>query len=66
MPSSQSPNPGPLLSIRAAVVLLVAAIIGLIAGMLGFFAYGVIATAVLVGGGAAGGAAALFHGLLDR
>ncbi|HZD15053.1 MAG TPA: hypothetical protein VE196_07995 [Pseudonocardiaceae bacterium] len=58
--------PGPLLSVRAALVLLIAVMVGLIAGVLGYFAHGGIATSVLIGGGGAGSALALFHTLLDR
>ena len=58
--------PGPLLTIRAALILLIAVVAGLVAGVLGYFAHGEIATAVLVGGGAGGGALALFHTLLDH
>lgn len=60
-----TPPPAPLLSVRAALVLLIAVVIGLGAGILGYFAYGGIATATLIGGGAAGGALALVHTLLD-
>jgi len=59
------PTPGPLLSVRAAVVLLIAAVVGLVAGALGFLATGSVPAAVLTGGGAAGGAALLFHTLVD-
>lgn len=60
-----TPPPGPLLSVRAALVLLIAIVVGLVAGILGYFTNREIATAVLIGGGAAGGALALFHTLLD-
>jgi hypothetical protein len=61
-----APSPGPLLSVRAALVLLIAVIVSLVAGMLAYFAYGGIATAALVGGGGGGGSLALAHTLLDR
>jgi hypothetical protein len=61
-----TPPPGPLLSVRAALVLLIAVMVGLVAGILAYFAYGGIATAALIGGGACGGALALVHTLLDR
>jgi hypothetical protein len=61
-----APSPGPLLSVRAALVLLIAVVIGLVAGILGYFSNGGIATAALIGGGGAGSALALFHTLLDR
>ena len=59
-----SPSPEPLLTVRAAVVVLLALVIGLIAGGLGFLAYRDAATAALVGGAAAGFGLQLFHGLL--
>lgn len=58
------PDPEPLLSVRTALVLLLAAVIALLAGVLSYLAQHEVATAVLVGGGAGGGAVALFHGLL--
>lgn len=61
-----TPQPGPLLSVRAALVLLIAVVVGLVAGILGFLASGGIAMAVLIGGGCGGSALALFHTLLDR
>jgi hypothetical protein len=61
-----TPPPGPLLSIRAALILLIAIVVGLVAGVLGYFANGGVATAVLIGGADAGGALMLFHTLLDR
>jgi hypothetical protein len=61
-----TPPPGPLLSVRAALVLLIAVVVGLVAGMLGYFAYGGIATAALIGAGGAGDALPLVHTLLDH
>lgn len=61
-----TPPPGPLLSIRTALILLIAIVIGLVAGVLGYFSSGGIAAAVLIGGGGAGGSLVLFHTLLDR
>ena len=61
-----TPSPGPLLSVRAALVLLISVMVGLIAGVLAYFAYGGIAMAALVGGGSGGGALALAHAVLDR
>jgi len=61
-----SPPPGPLLPVRTAVVLLIAAVVGIVAGMLAMFAYHDVPVALLLAGGAAGGALALFHGLLAR
>lgn len=56
--------PGPLLTVRTTVILLTALVIGLVAGGLAVFAHRDVATAVLVGGGAAGSGAALFHRLI--
>jgi hypothetical protein len=61
-----TPSPGPLLSVRAALVLLIAALVSLVAGILAYFAYGGIAIAALIGSGSGGGALALVHTLLDR
>jgi hypothetical protein len=58
-------SPGRLLSVRAALVLLIAVVVGLVAGILDYFRMG-IATAALIGGGGADSALALFHILLDR
>jgi hypothetical protein len=54
-----TPPSDPLLSVRAALVLLIAIVVDLVTGTLGYFADGGIATAVLIGGSAAGGALAL-------
>ena len=56
-----STPPGPLLTVRAALVLLMAIVVGLVAGGLAYLADHDIPTAVLVGGAAAGGALLLFH-----
>lgn len=60
------PLSDPLLSVRTAVVLLLAAVVGIIAGVLGFLAYRDVPVALLLAGGASGGALAMFHGLLAR
>lgn len=57
--------PGPLLNVRAALLLLISGVVGLVAGVMGYRAYGGLAEGVLVGGGAAGAGLALFHSLLD-
>lgn len=59
-------SPRPLLSVRAALVVLGATVVGLTAGVLGYFAYGGVSAAVLTGGGAAGGTLALVHSFLER
>lgn len=61
-----APSPGPLLTVRAALVLLIALVIGLIAGVLGYLSNHDVPAAALMGGGAAGGALILFHVLLGR
>lgn len=58
------PTPGPLLSVRAAVILLIAVVAGIVAGVLGYLATGSLPAAVLTGGGAAGGAVLLFQTLV--
>lgn len=57
-------SPGPLITVRAAVVLLSAGVVGIVAGSLSYLTHGDIATALLVAGGAAGASLALFHNLL--
>ncbi len=47
-----SSPPEPLLSLRAAVILLIALFVGVIAGVLSYLASSNIAAAALVGGGA--------------
>lgn len=60
------PPPSPLLTVRAALVLLTAIVVGLVAGALGYLANHDVPTATMIGGGAAGGAIMLFHTVLDR
>lgn len=60
------PGSGPLLTVRAALVLLMASIVGLVAGGLAYLGEHDVPASVLVGGGAAGGALLLFHTLLGR
>lgn len=59
-------SPGPLLTVRAAVLLLLALVVGVLAGGLSYLADHSVPSAVLWGGGAAGGALALFHTLIGR
>jgi hypothetical protein len=59
-----SPPSDRLLTVRAAVVLLIAAVVGIVAGGLGFLAYRDVPIALLLAGGAGGSALALFHSLL--
>jgi hypothetical protein len=61
-----SPTPAPLLTVRAAVVLLIAVVVGIVAGALGYLAHHDVPLAILVACAAAGGALALFQGLLGR
>jgi hypothetical protein len=60
------PSAGPLLSVRSAVVLLTAIVIGITAGVLSYLSSHDVPGAVLVGGGGAGAAIILFHTLLGR
>nr|WP_258545140.1 hypothetical protein [Micromonospora provocatoris] len=64
--TSPAPDPGPLLTVRAAVILLLALVIGVLAGALSYLAQGSVPAAILVGGGAAGAALLLFHTIIDR
>lgn len=61
-----TPSPGPLLTVRATLVLLIAIIVGSVAGGLSYLAQHNVATSVLVAGGAAGGALVLFQNLIDH
>lgn len=62
--STPPPGSGPLLTVRAAVVLLMASVVGLVAGGLAYLAEHDVPTAVLVAGGAVGSGLLLFHILL--
>lgn len=59
-----STEPAPLLSVRAAVVLLFAVAAGVAAGVLTYLAHQPLPAAVLAGGAASGGALALFNNLI--
>ncbi len=61
-----TPPSGPLLTVRATVVLLAAIMVGLVAGGLGYLAHHDVATGFLIGGGTVGGALVLFHTLVGR
>ncbi|WP_232784547.1 hypothetical protein [Carbonactinospora thermoautotrophica] len=54
------------MTVRAAVVLLLAFVVGLLAGGLAYLAHRSLPTAVLVAGGAAGSALLLFHTVIGR
>jgi hypothetical protein len=58
--------PGPLLTVRAAVILLLALVVGVLAGGLSYLTDHSVPHAVLWGGGAAGGALLLFHTVIGR
>lgn len=58
--------PGPLLSVRAAVVLLLALLVGMCAFGLAYLANHSLPTDLLVGGTGAGGALMLFHTVIGR
>ncbi|GAA3945479.1 hypothetical protein Aau02nite_77820 [Amorphoplanes auranticolor] len=61
------PSPdAPLLTVRAAVILLLAAVVGVVAGVLSYQVDKSLPGAALWGGGAAGGAVALFHSIVSR
>lgn len=57
--------PGPLLTVRAALILLLAVLVGIAAGMLSSHGGTAWPGAVLLGASAAGGATALFHNLIS-
>ena len=60
------PSPQPLLTVRAAVILLLALIVGGSAGTLAYLAHRSIPAAVLVGGSATGAATLLFNSVIGR
>lgn len=60
-------SPGdPLLTVRAAVILLLALLTGATAGVLAYLAHRSVPGAALTGGGAAGGAILLFNTVIGR
>ncbi|MEV4708671.1 hypothetical protein [Actinoplanes sp. NPDC049316] len=74
-PSRQDPDavsparnggPVPLLSVRTTVILVLAALVGVGAGVLAALAGQPVPAATIVGGGAAAAAIALFHSLIDQ
>jgi hypothetical protein len=58
--------PGTLLSVRAAVVLLIAFVAGMLAGGLSYIVDYSVPSAVLWGGGVAGSALLLFNTIIGR
>lgn len=63
--TDQTSSRGGLLSLRAAVVLLVAIVVGCVAGCLAFLAGQPIAGAILIGGGAVGASLGLADTLVQ-
>ena len=62
-----APSPSaPLLSVRAAVVLLLAIVVGIFAGVLAYLSEHSLPGAVLWGGGAAGASIVMFHSIIGR
>jgi hypothetical protein len=61
-----SNQPAPLVSVRAALILLLAALVGLATAYLTALGGGTLAAAALAGGGTAGGATALFNSLIGK
>jgi hypothetical protein len=60
------PTPEPLLTVRAALILLLALIAGAAAGALTYLGHRSVPAAVLVAGSASGGALMLFNSLIGR
>lgn len=58
------PPSGPLLDVRAALVILLAVLVGVAAGWLSFLASRSLPAAALAGGSAAGGALLLFEKII--
>ena len=68
-PASPPPpesEPTPLLTVRATVILLLAVLVGITAGVLTYLAQRSVPGAVLAGGGATGAAIALFNTIIGR
>ena len=61
-----APSSSSLLPVRTAVVLLIAGVVGICAGVLGYLSNHDLAGAALVGGAGAGAALLLFHTLVGR
>jgi hypothetical protein len=61
-----TPPPGPLLSTRAALILLLAFVTGLLAAVLAHLTGDSLPAAALYGTGAAGGALLLFHTIIGQ
>ena len=61
-----TPPVPPLLTVRAALILMSAIFAGVLAGILAYLSQPSVPAAVLWGGGAAGGALALFHSVIGR
>ncbi|MCX4902461.1 MULTISPECIES: hypothetical protein [unclassified Streptomyces] len=59
-----NPNPQPLLGLRATLVLLLGALVGLGAGVLTVLSGGAAASAVLAGGAAFGAGVLFFHAII--
>ncbi len=60
-----TPSPGPLMTVRTAVILLLTLTTGLLAGGMSFLVDHSVPSAVLVGGGAAATALLLFHSVIE-
>jgi membrane associated rhomboid family serine protease len=58
--------PRPLLTVRTALVFLIALVIGLIASALAYAAHRSIPTAALIGASSASGGLVLVHSMLER
>ncbi|MBM0255534.1 hypothetical protein [Micromonospora sp. 4G55] len=60
-----TPSLGPLMTVRTAVILLLALVTGLLAGGMSYLVDHSAPSAVLVGSGAAGSALLLFHSVIE-
>ena len=66
MPTPPADEPTPLLTVRATVILLLALLIGITAGLLTYLAQHSVPEAILTGGGATGAATALLNTIIGR
>jgi hypothetical protein len=63
---ANTPATDPLLTVRAAVILLLALLLGTVAAVLAYLAYHSAPGAILTGGGATGAAVLLFNTVIGR
>ena len=63
---ANSPGPSPLLTVRTALIFLIALVVGAVAAILTYLAGHSAPAAALAGGSAVGGAVMLFNSIIGR